>query len=563
MKMKKTIIGVLSLAIVASQLCGCAGSSRDELSSMVNTSSTVEIEVSEPISSTDSTTGDPDPVVKEALRWEKLGNLSTYVPVRRAVNEAFGITGASNGSIYVDGEGNQNINNTLYNALKNTAFTSVLNDPSAMNSLSLAAADNFIDLSEGDNIPAVFNSYWDLLPEEDGKEAAEFNGSTALTRAQAMTLVMRAMTQVTDNGEPKANADFTNAVGGSLYTDFASYMSENVYMGTADKSLTSDTFNGSMTRAEYIYMVMNAVYGSDEVASFNKDVSLSDCKDGGDIASEQSYTGNNGTAYEIAYMLQNPDGGVSTKLYKAIAMANDLGIISEETRWDESITKSEAIQIFIDTVKGTEAQTDKAEGEIDIEGLTTRAKAYYAGIKDNVTCDEEIFVYEVVEHVTEWGESEDDALINIATKYKKPEDSKPANSSKPVESKPIESKPTQSSKPVQSSSKPVESKPTESKPTTPQGTTSVTIQGKTYIKDGRKYYASEEDWKNGNRADISIWGEVCPKGEWVDTSGGHFYYVNGSYYYTREDYLNDESPLTPNIYDPDYDISDIPPIVWN
>ncbi len=515
MKMKKTIIGVLSLAIVASQLCGCAGSSRDELSSMVNTSSTVEIEVSEPISSTDSTTGDPDPVVKEALRWEKLGNLSTYVPVRRAVNEAFGITGASNGSIYVDGEGNQNINNTLYNALKNTAFTSVLNDPSAMNSLSLAAADNFIDLSEGDNIPAVFNSYWDLLPEEDGKEAAEFNGSTALTRAQAMTLVMRAMTQVTDNGAPKANADFTNAVGGSLYTDFASYMSENVYMGTADKSLTSDTFNGSMTRAEYIYMVMNAVYGSDEVASFNKDVSLSDCKDGGDIASEQSYTGNNGTAYEIAYMLQNPDGGVSTKLYKAIAMANDLGIISAETRWDESITKSEAIQIFIDTVKGTEAQTDKIEGEIDIKALAEIAKERYQLIGGSLDCDEDTYVKEVIEHVTEMKEEEEEALFNVAQKHKKPE------------REPEESKPVQSSKP-QSSSKPVESKPTESKPASSSSSNpieSTPTENETWGDPATNTYHGTPSDTTGWKLDET--GKPVDRIKWVRTNGGYFFDKDG------------------------------------
>lgn len=497
----KTVIGVLTLAIIASQLCGCAGSSGNELSGMVNTSSTVEIEVSEPIASTDSTSGDP--VVKESLRWEKLGNLSTYVPVRRAVNETFGITGASNGSIYVDGEGNQNINNTLFNALKNTAFTSVLNDPSAMNSLSVAAADNFIDLSEGDKIPAVFNSYWDLLPEEDGKESAEFNESTALTRAQAMTLVMRAMTQVTDNGVPNSSSDFTNAVGNSLYTDFASYMSENVYMGTADKSLTSDTFNGSMTRAEYIYMVMNTVYGSDEVASFNKDVTLSDCKDGGDIASKQSYTGDNGTAYEIAYMLQNPDGGVSTKLYKAIAMATDLGIISAETRWDESITKSEAIQIFIDTVKGTEAQTNSSEGEIE-DGLIDRAKEYYSAIKDNVGCSEDTFVKEVVEHVTEWGQDEEQAFLEVETKYMKreTEESKPEETSKPTESKPDESKPIYS---TPDESKPTESTPEEnSKPAPGYNVYGEKSEGKeethpggTFWREGNAFYRSYEDWVNG------------------------------------------------------------------
>ena len=49
----------------------------------------------------------------------------------------------------------------------------------------------------------------------------------------------------------------------------------------------------------------------------------------------------------MKYSLENIDKGVAEELYKPIAMAADKGIISTETRWNEGITKSEAIEIVV------------------------------------------------------------------------------------------------------------------------------------------------------------------------------------------------------------------------
>ena len=51
--------------------------------------------------------------------------------------------------------------------------------------------------------------------------------------------------------------------------------------------------------------------------------------------------------YTLKYSLENIDKGVAEELYKPIAMAADKGIITTETRWNEGITKSEAIEIVV------------------------------------------------------------------------------------------------------------------------------------------------------------------------------------------------------------------------
>lgn len=163
-------------------------------------------------------------------------------------------------------------------------------------------------------------------------------------------MVMRAETAVND--ELVEDMDFTNAVGESEFNRYAQEVVDSSYLDIESKSLNNQAYNNSITRAEAIYLLMNR-YFSDELESVDtKGVAFNDCKDGGDIGEKQQFAGKErAKLYELAYMLQNPDKGVSTDLYKAIVLANEKQIILGNTCWDEAITKSEALEMLIETLR--------------------------------------------------------------------------------------------------------------------------------------------------------------------------------------------------------------------
>lgn len=87
-----------------------------------------------------------------------------------------------------------------------------------------------------------------------------------------------------------------------------------------------------------------------------KSATFNDAKDGGDIASKQKFI-EDGTkkdywkSYELTYAIQNPDDGLPTDLYKALIVAKSKGLVGDVTRWDEALTKSEAIEFLVKTLR--------------------------------------------------------------------------------------------------------------------------------------------------------------------------------------------------------------------
>ena len=146
--------------------------------------------------------------------------------------------------------------------------------------------------------------------------------------------------------------DFTSAVTGTDYDQYINYAAQqnaNSYINTQDKSLTADNFKGAMSRAEFVYLVMNEVYGVDAVQSFDTtSASLKDCTNAGDLSAELKIAGSDRcNAYTLKHSLDNVDKGVTEELYKSLVMAVEKGIITPETRWNEGITKAEAISIIV------------------------------------------------------------------------------------------------------------------------------------------------------------------------------------------------------------------------
>lgn len=358
MKAKKIIIAVFALTL-AVQMTGCK---------KYNTNKPVAIDVS---------VSDSDVVSKAKLNWTELGKLTDYEKMRTAVDTIFGneiVDGIKYGSFYIDKSGNQCTNNTLKVVLGNRYVAEMFAtggnvDIEKVDSSNLGAIESttdsdedastamtesfnsslasvYNDLSDSNQSPALFNAYFNLLPDST---PSYFNGGDTLSRAEAMSLVTRATTPVQSLN---VSDDFTSAVTGTDYDQYINYaaqQNEHSYINTNDKSLTADNFKGAMSRAEFIYLIMNEVYGADEVQNYDTSkTTLKDCNNAGNLSEELKIADSDRcNGYTLKYSLENIDKGVAEELYKPIAMAADKGIISTETRWNEGITKSEAIEIVV------------------------------------------------------------------------------------------------------------------------------------------------------------------------------------------------------------------------
>ena len=378
MKIRRICVPILTMVVIASQLCGCASSTKKETANMFNvdTSQEIIIEVSE-----------PDFEVKgefEQLNWIELGKLTDCTEVRDTAdmyfNNAMGDDGLKYGPFYIDKDGNQCTNNTLKVVLGNRYVAEMFAtggtvDIEKIDSSNLGAIEIpeettegtettdeetsamtksfnnsldavYTDLSDSDYTPALFNAYFNLLPDSTPNY---FNGGDTLSRSEAMALVTRATTPVQSL---TAEDDFTSAVEGTDYDQYINYAAQqnaNSYINTNDKSLTADNFKGAMSRAEFIYLIMNEVYGIENVQSYDTTSSaLKDCTNAGDLSAELKIAGSDRcNGYTLSHSLKNVDKGVTEELYKPLAMAVDKGIITPETRWNEGITKSEAIEIVV------------------------------------------------------------------------------------------------------------------------------------------------------------------------------------------------------------------------
>ena len=353
--------------VLAMQMTGCKNN--------IDTEKPVVIDVS---------VSDSDVEPKAELTWTELGKLTTYEKMRTAVDTAFDNAmaddGLKYGPFYIDKDGNQCTNNTLKVVLGNRYVAEMFatggnvdiekvdssnlgaieipeetiestetaeEESSAMTkSINNSLDTVYTDLSDSDYTPALFNAYFNLLPDSTPNY---FNGGDTLSRAEAMALVTRAVTPVQSLTAEDA---FTSAVEGTDYDQYINYAAQqnaSSYINTNDKSLTADNFKGAMSRAEFIYLIMNEVYGTENVQAFDTSKSaLKDCTNAGDLSAELKIAGSDRqNGYTLSHSLKNVDKGVTEELYKPLAMAVDKGIITPETRWNEGITKSEAIEIVV------------------------------------------------------------------------------------------------------------------------------------------------------------------------------------------------------------------------
>lgn len=372
MTIKRIVIPTITMVIIASQLMGCAAVSQSELLQMINQGDAIEIEVATPINQEQ---GD-----ETAISWEELASLSTNPDLRKSWDDILMITPTDtgkNGVLYVNAEGNNEPNNTLRVALHNSEFIKYLDSEADSLQLSNAVQGNYADLEENDTARALYmgiNGYFNLLPDANPNYA---NPDSTLQRNEFMAMVFRAETPVQDL---TADSAFADAVGQSDYNIYAQGLAENSYLDTASKSLNNLTANGTITRAEALYLLVSRYFADDMASVDVKTATFNDAKDGGDIASKQKFI-EDGTqkdywkSYELTYAIQNPDDGLPTDLYKALVVAKSKGLVGDVTRWDEALTKSEAIEFLVKTLRQEKGITQFNAKQAKIAGHEVQESA--------------------------------------------------------------------------------------------------------------------------------------------------------------------------------------------
>ena len=322
----------------------------------------------------------------ELLPWLQLSSLETHPELRSAFEEYVGVTGTTGnkeGILYTNPlttQADQNI--TLLLAIKNSQFRGYFMMPDDLTKLGEIASENYTDIEADDiNAPyATINAYFELLPDQ---EEGQFDGDSTISRAQAMTLLMRAITPVNDQQAPETDSDFTAKVGETTYTDFAAPMNDYCYINTSN-GLNEKSFESTMSRGEYIYMLTKALFG-DEYSSRLEEagkeetdvdsVTFTTLKDGGDVTYQEA--------------LNSTDKGLPTDMFNTFKKAAAIGFVIEDNlNWDEAITKSEAINLFIDAVEVYQTNTGSVNTEPEETNGNTAGDLYVPTEEDNQIEDE-------------------------------------------------------------------------------------------------------------------------------------------------------------------------------
>ena len=163
MDVKRIMIPTLTLVIIASQLMGCAAASKSELLTLLEQGDQIEIEVASPINQEQGE--------EQTLDWIQLDQLQTVPELRKEMDDIFKIVhqnNTKNGVFYVDLEGNQNGNNTLYNTFMNNKFRNYWNDEITLAKVAEASLNTYVDVDfDGEDpyqaVYSAFNGYFNLL----------------------------------------------------------------------------------------------------------------------------------------------------------------------------------------------------------------------------------------------------------------------------------------------------------------------------------------------------------------------------------------------------------------
>lgn len=344
MSVKRVIIPTVTMLLLASQLFGCSSASKQEAYDMLQQSTEIELEIAVPESIEQG--------IQAQLDWTELSSLTDLEELRTAWETQLNITGSTGnkqGMLYTNVSGETEQNNTLQVALHNKEFVAKLLEYNER--LAAYSLDSYVDLDDESNeirLAMGINGYFNILPDN---EVGYSNPHETLTRAQAMSAVMRATTKVSSN--VTEDEVFSKVVGDSEYNVYAQELNEEVFISTKDSSLNQATYNSTMTRAEAVYMIVNTFF-SEDLASVDlntTEVEIDDATNAGNIAETQGFTGEQTSSKVLKYMIENVDAGVDETIYKSLVVAIDKELITRETNWNLGITKYEFMDLLIEALK--------------------------------------------------------------------------------------------------------------------------------------------------------------------------------------------------------------------
>lgn len=326
---KRIGIGILSATLLLGN-AQCVWASENPES--LNTSAYSEYNISLSPSKTKGT-GDELGLLGSGLTisWTPVGELTDHAELRASIDKYLGVTGegkSKQGSLYTNIKGKNDYNNVFSVAMNNSVVKKALN--TNKNFIANAACNSYTDLDIDDEEKCVnmaLNAYFNLLP--DGTEA---NADASLTRAQFMAMVMRADTPVT---EIQTDTAFEKSVGQSEYNRYAQSVNKDSYL-----TLNNQLYNSSMTRAEAVYTIVSRYYADSLKNASSSASCYTDAKDGGAVAKSDRASALNNS-------ISNPDSGMDRELYKSLCVAKEKNLLtSARSRWDEAITKNEAIALL-------------------------------------------------------------------------------------------------------------------------------------------------------------------------------------------------------------------------
>lgn len=390
MKIRRIVIPTLTLIIMASQFMGCAATTQEETLNMLHNNKEIEVEVADlddeytdtgtEGSSTTSKKDQANSRKEPEIEWTELASLNTVPEIREAWDTAAGIQKTDKGKegmFYTNSKGENDNNNTLMQAMNNNGTLKsyadlnyrerVNTDPRSLEPilaireyLAKPVMDNYIDIDDADKaILAGLNLYYNLIPNTEDK--GESNIDTSLSRKEFMSMVYRADTPVQ---ETKQDKEFTEAVGKSAYNEYAQNLKNNSYLTIESGDLNPTTYDGAISKAEAIYMLVNRYYRDELVETSSKEEGIGQVfmfteeKPTGEMV-EITFTDaklnkdlkDKGKLDSLNEALKDADVGLSPELYGSLVIAVKHNIINpeEDTCWDETVSTAEAMELLINT----------------------------------------------------------------------------------------------------------------------------------------------------------------------------------------------------------------------
>lgn len=361
MSVKRLIIPMMSFIIMTSQLLGCSVVASADMVKMIDSGQEISIEVAAP---------NYDIAIKgtqdSALEWTQLDQLKSYNNFRQDFDKAFnintvtenGINGKS-GCLFVDESGDRNGNTSLIDVVRNKTFvTKYWADNNVKDAIAKASGQAYTDLAGNETyqIAGAINAYFNLIP--GASNPSSFNPTESMSREAFYSMLYRATNGVQQLSEDGA---FDNAVGGKTnFTAYAAGIDEKGFLSVTNKSLDGNSYKGSISRAEAVYMIVNTLFPDELAKVTGKEAAFNDTKNAGDLAliagfktkqADGTYTKKDRCeSYTLAYMMQHPNDGLDENLYKAMVVAKAQGLIDgSDSRWDEPISNSEAVVMVVNS----------------------------------------------------------------------------------------------------------------------------------------------------------------------------------------------------------------------